>query len=245
MENIAIQLYSLKELTKVDFLGTLKKVSEIGYTGVEFAGYFNTQAKDLKKALSDLSLLSAGSHLGYEELQNNLDALIEYNLEIGSSYIICPWISRDSADEYKKTAADLNSMGAKCKAAGLQFGYHNHAHEFKKYDGKFAMDILVENTEPDNMHVELDTYWVLHAGLNTVDFLKKYGKRCSLIHYKDMADLQTKNDTEVGKGLLDFKEITKVCKELGTLWYIVEQEDYKDAYLQSAEESYRYLKTVL
>ncbi len=245
MSNIGLQLYSIKELTSADFLGTLKKVKEIGYEGVEFAGYFNTPATELKKALDDLNLKAAGSHLGYGELCRNLDSLIEYNKEIGSPYIICPYIKFETADEYKKAAEEFNRIGEKCKAAGIQFGYHNHAHEFEKIGDKYIMDILAENTDPDFVHVELDTYWVAYAGLDTVEFLKKYGKRCSLIHFKDMNDPESKKDTEIGKGIVNFDEIARVCKELGTSWYIVEQEYFEIPLLQSIEESCRFMKNLL
>src|ERR1700730_5562449 len=113
MDPIALQLYSIKELTEADFIGTLEKVAKIGYDGVEFAGYFNTSAKDLKKVLNDLGLKAAGSHVGIEALTSDLELSIAYALEIESPYIICPGIPdemRSNKDDYLKTADLFNKI---------------------------------------------------------------------------------------------------------------------------------------
>ena len=248
MEKIGLQLYSIKELTNQDFLGTLEKVSKIGYDGVEFAGYFNTPAKDLKKALDSFGLKAAGSHVGIDLIMENLDAVIDYSLEIGDPYIICPGLPehlRNSADAWKKLADMFNKYGEKCKKNNIQFSYHNHAFEFEKFDGKFGLDILLENSDPDLVHLELDTFWVEYCGLRSVDFIEKYKERCSILHIKDMKSLDQKVNTEIGKGIMDFNEITSLGKKYNVKWYTVEQEEFEIPQLQSIEESLKYLKSIL
>lgn len=249
MKNLGLQLYSVKELTEKDFIGTLKEVAKVGYDGVEFAGFFNTPAKELKKALDDLNLIPCGSHTGIDLLQNNLYEVIDYNLEIGNRYIVCPGIPprmRDSADAYKKLAELFNEIGRRCKQDGIQFAYHNHAFEFEKFDGEYGLDILMSHTDPDLVHLELDTFWVEYCGLKSVDFMKKYPKQCSsLIHIKDLKSMDNKVSTEIGSGIMDFVEIVKVAKELGTKWYIVEQEEFEIPQLESIKQSLDYMRSIL
>lgn len=248
MEKIGLQLYSIKELTAVDFIGTLEKVAKIGYEGVEFAGYFNTPAKELKKALDGFGLKAAGSHNGIEHIKEDLDGLIEYSLEIGSPYIICPYLPeemRKSSDDYKRVAEYFNVVGKKCKDNGLAFGYHNHDFEFQKFEGEFGLDILAANTQPDLLFIELDTFWAEFSGLKSVDFIEKYKERCKVLHIKEMKSLTEKFNTEIGKGIMDFKAITAAGKKVGVNWYTVEQEVFEIPQLKSIEESLNYLRGIV
>ncbi|GIO60723.1 hypothetical protein BCV73_09130 [Paenibacillus sp. SSG-1] len=248
MEKVALQLYSIKELTGTDFLGTLRKVAETGYDGVEFAGYFNTSASDLKKALDEYGLQAAGSHIGVSELTDHLDRTIEYSQEINSAYIICPGLPeemRNSADSYKRTAELFNRIGERCKQSGIRFGYHNHGIEFEKFDGEYGLDLLVNNTDPDHLFIELDTYWAEHAGLRSVDFINKYKERCAILHIKDMKSLEDKRNTEIGSGIMDFRAITAAGKQYGVNWFTVEQEEYEIPQLDSIGQSLKYLREIL
>ncbi|NLO82541.1 MAG: sugar phosphate isomerase/epimerase [Clostridiales bacterium] len=249
MEGIGLQLYSIKELTEKDLIGALKEVARIGYDGVEFAGFFDTPAKELKKALNDLNLKPCGSHTGIDLLQNKLEDVIQYNLEIGNSYIVCPGLPphmRDSADAYRRLADLFNQIGQQCKRHGIQFAYHNHDFEFQKFNGEYGLDILLSNTDPDLVHMELDTFWVEYCGLKSVDFMRKYRQQCSsLIHIKDLKSMDEKISTEIGKGIMDFVEIVELGKELGIKWYIVEQEEFEIPQLESIQISLEYLRSIL
>ncbi|MEC0242436.1 sugar phosphate isomerase/epimerase [Paenibacillus dokdonensis] len=248
MENIALQLYSIKELTSTDFLGTLKKVAEIGYDGVEFAGYFGTSAADLKKTLDSIGLRAAGSHIGISDLSLQLDQTIEYSLEIGSPYIICPGLPeemRESADSYKRTAESFDRIGERCKEHGIRFGYHNHGIEFQKFDGLTGLELLANHTQPDHLFLELDTYWAEHAGFRSVDWIETLKKRCRVLHIKDMKSEQDKRNTEIGSGIMDFQSITEAGKRYGVEWYTVEQEEYEIPQLESIGASLKYLRQIL
>jgi sugar phosphate isomerase/epimerase len=249
MENLGLQLYSIKELTEKDFIGTLKKVAEIGYDGVEFAGFFDTPAKELKKTLDDLYLAPCGSHTGIDLLQNEFNKVIEYNLEIENPYIVCPGLPthmRDSADAYKRLADEFNEIGQRCKEHGIQFAYHNHDFEFEKFNGEYGLDILLSNTQRDLVHMELDTFWVEYCGLRSIDFIKKYREQCSsLIHIKDLKSMDQKISTEIGKGIMNFKEIIQLGKEIGIKWYIVEQEEFEIPQLESIQQSLEYMRSIL
>jgi len=248
MSKVGLQLYSIRELTQKDFLGTLEEVGKIGYDGVEFAGFFNAPSKDVKNVLNGSGLEACGSHTGINSLTDTLEEVIEYNLEINNTYIICPGLPeemRNSADAWKRTADLFNSLGMKCKENGIQFGYHNHSVEFQKFEGEYGFDILAKNTQADLVCLQIDTYWVEHTGLKSVDFMKKYPTRLPLLHVKEMKSFEDKRCTEIGKGVIDFKEIIKLGKEYGTIWYIVEQENFDIPYYQSIKESLKYLKSIL
>jgi sugar phosphate isomerase/epimerase len=248
MERTALQLYSVKELTGNDFLGTIKKVAEIGYDGVEFAGFFDTSAKDLKTALEAYGVKAAGSHEGINKLRDTLDYVIEYNQTIENPYVICPGLPKEmvsSMDKIKETCELFNKIGEKCYKNGLSFGYHNHAFEFEKVENKYIYDLFMEYTDPKLMFIELDTFWVEYSGLRSVDIISKYAQRCRLIHVKEMKSLTEKVNTEVGRGIMDFKAITDMAKKYKSEWYIVEQEHFEIPYLESITESLTNLKKIL
>ncbi len=248
MGKIGLQLYSVKELTEKDFLGTIAEVAKAGYEGVEFAGYFNTSAKELRKVLDDNGLKACGSHLGIDLLDKDLDGLITFSQEIGSPYIICPYIGGNmvgSADAWKHTGERFNKIGEKIVRSGLFFGYHNHDFEFVEYDGKMAYDIMLDETAPENLFIELDTYWVDYAGMSISAFMKKYAERMKLLHIKDRKSIEDKNNTEIGKGIIDVPDIIKAGKELNIPWFIVEQEYFDMPQLPSIKVSAAYLKSIL
>ncbi len=248
MGKIGLQLWSVKGLCAEDFADALKKVSDIGYDGVEFAGFYDMPSEDLKKILDDLGLDACSSHTRINLLKDSFDEVIEYNRVIGNEYIICPYLPDDmrgSADEWKRTAELFNEWGRKCRDNGMKFGYHNHAFEFEKVDGKYGYDILGENTDPGLVLFEIDTYWVEYAGLKSIDFMKKYNDRLDLLHIRELKSFEEKKSTEIGNGVMDFKSITRMAKVFGTEWFIIEQGDFEKPHLQSVTEGYEYLRSIL
>lgn len=224
---VALQLYSLREDAAKDFPGVLKAVAEMGYEGVEFAGYGGLSASELKKMLGDLGLKVAGSHVGFNLLNEDLDQVIDYNLEIGNKYIICPAAPREliqDAEGWKTFAQRLSEIGAKVQERGLQLGYHNHSFEFVQFDGKYALDIFFENADPKTVFAELDLGWVFHGGVDPAQYLEKYADRCRLVHIKDFK--KDGPQTEVGTGDVDLAAIVKTAVEANVEWYIIETEEY-------------------
>jgi len=240
--NISVQLYTLREETERSFAGTLEAVAKIGYKGVEFAGYGGIAAKEMKKYLDGFGLKAAGSHVGLDLLTRNLDEVIEYNLEIGNKYIICPWNGYKEKEDYIKTAELFNEIGRKCKENGLAFGYHNHSHEFETFDGEYGLDIIYKKTDPRLVIAEIDTYWAYYAGVNPVDYIRKYNGRCPLIHLKDMEAGEGRDFAEVGSGIIDIKSIIQAGKDAGCEWFIVEQDVCKRPALESVKISFENLK---
>jgi len=180
-----IQLYSIREEAGKDFVGSLKKLAEIGYTGVEFAGghYGGLAASEMKKVLADLNLEPISSHI----MSAMVPGQIDYAVELGIKYIIDPMKNIGNYDEAAAFAEELNKTGELCKKSGLLFGYHNHRHEFVECKDGTLMDTLLINTNPDLVCFQLDVGWATCAGCDVPAFLKKYAGRFKMIHVKECA----------------------------------------------------------
>jgi sugar phosphate isomerase/epimerase len=242
---VALQMYTVRDQLKEDFEGTFRKVAQIGYAGVEFAGTGDRTASELKKFLNDLGLKLAGSHVGWAALESDLNRVIEDNLTLGNPYVVCPSVPQDrrgSADGYRETARKLSQIGEACKRQGIQLCYHNHSFEFQKLDGKYALDILYEASDPRFLQAEIDTYWVRHGGEDPAAYIRKYAGRSPLIHLKDMEPGQERFFAEVGEGILDFKAIFEAAETGGAAWYIVEQDRCRRNPIDSARLSFENLK---
>ena len=239
---VGLQLYTLREEMAEDFVGTLEKVADIGYTGVEFAGYGDLSARELKNHLDRLGLKACGSHVGYDEIVNNTEAVIEYSLKIDNDYIVCPYMEYEDKDDFIQVAQELNKAGKKCKEKGLQLCYHNHNQEFEIFDGKYGLDILFENSEEENLQAEIDTFWVKLSEVDPITYIKKYSNRAPLVHLKDMENEENKDFAEVGNGIMDIKGIAQAAAEAGANWLIVEQDQCKRPPLESANISFENLK---
>ncbi|HEX7064268.1 MAG TPA: sugar phosphate isomerase/epimerase [Bacillales bacterium] len=250
MGQISLQLYSVRDATAKDFLGTVRQVADMGYDGVQFAGFYDTPAKELKKVLDKAGIVPAGSHMGYDTLVGDqLEETLAYNREIGNDLIICPFLSpelRENADGYKRIADSLNQIGETCKQHGFTFGYHNHNFEFEEVDGQRGFDILFENTDPELVKMELDCYWVTHAGYSPQEVIEKYGDRVVSLHMKDMKQIDGKKvSTEVGDGELDLSGLLEIGDRHGVRWFTVEQENFERDPLASAEINVRNLRELV
>ncbi|MBX4260086.1 sugar phosphate isomerase/epimerase [Clostridium estertheticum] len=243
---IALQLYSIKDETEKNFSSALKKVSQIGYSGVEFAGYGGLSSSKLKALLEELGLKVCGSHVSLDELTKNIDKVIEYSLEIGNPYLICPYATYKNREDYEKMAETLNVLSIKCSEKGILLGYHNHGHEFQKFNGEYGLDIIYKETNAKLVKAEIDTYWVKYAGLDPVEYIKKHAGRCDLIHIKDMELIDgEKRSTEVGNGIMDIKSIIMESEKQGAKWLIVEQEFFNKPTLESVEIGFNNLKKLI
>lgn len=223
---IGIQLYSLREETEKDFIGVLEKIAKIGYQGVEFAGYGNIEAEEMKKHLERLDLKPVSSHLPIERLENHLDEEIAYAKVLGMKHMVCPYAVFEGIEDVEKLAKILNDAGKTCKSEGITLSYHNHDHEFVKINGAYILDLLFEKTSPDYVKAQLDLCWVSKGGVDEVAYIEKYSGRCPLLHAKDYITNPEFRQVEVGTGLVDFVGVEKVAKDAGVQWVIVEQEEY-------------------
>ena len=235
---IALQLYTVRDETAKDFKGTLRAVAEIGYHGVEFAGYGGLGSKELAAALSEYGLKTVGSHVGLTLLEQDIDREISYCLEIGSPYLIVPWIDKSllaQAETLKKFIDQLNDYGRRCQARGLTLAYHNHQFEFETVDGKTLLERIIEATDPALVKFEIDTYWAAFAGVDPITLIRQLSGRVATLHLKDMSPERT--FTEVGTGTLDIAGYIEAGQAAGVTTYIVENDQPTIPSLESARSS--------
>ena len=224
---IGIQLYSLREETEKDFVGTLEKVAKIGFEGVEFAGYGDLDAPTMKNHLDRLGLKPVSSHISLERLEDDLEGEIAYAKDLGMKHIVCPWATFEKGmEDIDDLANFLTKVGKRCQEEGITLSYHNHDHEFVKIGDKYILDLLFEKTIEGNLKAELDLCWVSRGGADVVEYVKKYSGRCPLIHAKDYIVEPKFRQVEVGTGLVDLEGVQKIAKDAGVKWIIVEQEEY-------------------
>jgi sugar phosphate isomerase/epimerase len=222
---IALQLYSLREECNKNFINVLKKVSEFGYDGIEFYDFFNYDAKELMKIISNLNLKCAGSHTSFEKLSDNLDEVIRYNTILKSEFIVLPCVSINSKEQCLSICEFMNKTGEKLQKYGFKFLYHNHDFEFtQNYNGEMVEDIILKNTSAENVSLELDCYWASYANIDPISYLTNNIDRIKTIHLKDM-DRNKKEMTEIGTGRIPCDKIKNICENKGLDWIILEQDD--------------------
>ena len=224
---VALQLYTVRDLTAVDFPGTVRQVAEIGYAGVEFAGMGGMEAAALRDLLDETGLAPAGAHIALATLESDLDRVIADNLTLGNRYIGVPHLSDGlkNPQGFRHVAARMNAIGSFLADAGLTLYYHNHAFEFDVVDGERGIDILYQETDPELVVMEIDVYWVHYAGEDPAAMIRAHAGRFPLIHLKDMVGAGAERTyAEVGEGVIDFAPIRAASEAQGAEWYIVEQD---------------------
>ena len=249
---IGVQLYTLRDLMRQDPEGTLSKVASLGYSEVEAFGYnngkfFERNPADYLALLRKYDLKQPSGHYGLAHINKGWDKAIEDAKAVGQKFMVIAYLTdaeRKSLDDYKKHAATFNEAARKCKSAGIQFAYHNHDFEFKDWNGQTGMDVLLNETDKDLVKFEMDIYWVKKAGKDPIALFDQHKHRFCLWHVKDMDNTDKKFFTEVGNGVIDFKQIFKNAKKSGMRHFFVEQ-DVSANPLASIEKSINYIKSNL
>ncbi|GHV90134.1 sugar phosphate isomerase [Spirochaetia bacterium] len=240
--DISLQLYSIKEEAKENFSHALELAAKAGYQGVEFAGYFGNSPAQMKELLTKYKLKAVSTHLGLPRLREALDEEIEYAKQLGYKLLVCPFLKGDTKEAYIEGAQFLEECAQRAARAGLVFGYHNHAHEFIKYDGKYAQDIILENAP--TLKFEPDLFWVAAGGADPAEYirpLEKAGRICA-VHAKELAR-QGEENVYIGQGKIDFKTIAGICPPSKYPW-IVEQEEFSSDHYDGISKSYAGLRKV-
>lgn len=251
-KEISLQLYSLRDDISKNYDATIKKVGEMGYTSVEAAGYNNGKfygktPAEFKADVENAGMTVLSSHTGKQLSEKELkskdfsESLAWWNECIaahkaaGAKYIVTPWMAvPKSLNDLQTYCEYYNEIGKRCKAEGLSFGYHNHAHEFQKVEDKTMLDYMIENTDPAYVFIQLDVYWSVMGHQSPVDYFHKYPGRFELLHIKD--------NKELGQsGMVGFDAIFKNTCVAGTKHLIVEVEKYNFAPEESVKQSLDYL----
>jgi sugar phosphate isomerase/epimerase len=237
---VGLQLYSVREQCKTDLPGTLAAVSKIGYRAVEFAGYYDRSASELRKLLDDNGLVACGTHTPYESvLGDKLKETVEFNRTIGNKFLIVPWMNEaKSKQEWLDRAKLFNEIADQVKPDGMWVGYHAHSHDFKQIEGVTAWDLFFGNTKAEVV-MQLDTSNCCEGGADPVAVLKKYPGRARSIHLKAFGGGP---DAVIGEDKVDWPAVFAFCETKGkTQWYVLEHESGKDP-LDAVRRSYEALK---
>ena len=266
---IGVQLYSVRDDMAQDFEGTLKKVKDMGYECVEFAGLFGKSASEVKALCEKYDLVPISAHVSLPELLSGPEVLETY-AAIGCKFVAIPWLDEKDRPGHPGFDALLENakiLGARAKELGMMLAYHNHDFEFEKIGDKFALDVLYETVPADLLKAELDTCWVNVGGADPVAYVRKYAGRVDILHLKDFAGKKSENmyaligvndgkkdDTvgdfefrPLGLGLQDMPAILKAAEESGTEWAIVEMDSPSMGLtpMQCIEKSIDYLKSIM
>ncbi len=240
-KEMAVQLYSVRDLIGSPELyaknheEVLKAIADMGYTAVEAANYGNgllygvtpeqfkadVEAAGLKVLSSHTSKGLSEAELESGDFSESLkwwDETIAAHKAAGMKYIVCPYMSVPETLKDLKTYCEYyNEIGRRCKAAGMEFGYHNHSHEFQKVEGEVMMEYMLENTDPELMFFQMDVYWAVYGHVSPVEFFNKYPGRCKVLHIKDAK--------EIGQsGMVGFDAIFNNADVAGVKDFIVEVE---------------------
>ena len=235
-----LQLYTVRDAMEADPIGTLKKVRAMGYEDLELYGYdgeagtfYGFTAVDFKKMLEDADLTTSSCHYGLpaffdssnDDLLRYVDQCIEGAHAVGHSFITWPWLDpKDrNMEGFKKLVPKLNAIGDRVVKGGLRFAYHNHGFEFDDHNGEIGYDLIVNETDPDLVKLQLDMYWVAHSSkLTSNEWIAKQPGRIVMWHIKDMHKV-SRDYTELGNGSIDYHPILPEAEKSGLEYYYLEQ----------------------
>lgn len=250
--DLGVQLYTVRNIINQDPAKVLQEIQDIGYTEVECTfGNLN----QIWPALKQTNLRGVSVHLDGLESGDKLNSTLADLKQRGFEYVVVPYLDtvKGGTDGLKRIADSLNAMGEKAVAQGMTFCYHNHAHDFSPLGGSNALELLLKETNPQYVQLELDVFWVSVAGLDPVKILQQYGGRVPLLHLKDKSKSFTKTQfsenvphdafASVGSGSVDFPAILSVAAASGVRNYFVEQDQTPGDPIAALRRSYDYLKT--
>jgi sugar phosphate isomerase/epimerase len=251
---IAAQLYTLRDFTQTpaDIATTMKKVREIGYEAVQLSALGPIDPKELKAICDGEGLTVCATHISYEKMRDETQAVIDEHRLLGCEYPAIGGMPGEyrSAEGFHRFAKDASEVARKLRAGGMTFGYHNHSFELEKFPShvgapRCGLDILRTESDPEVFTLEIDTYWIQHGGGSPVAWIEKCRGRIPLVHFKDMGIVDGQQVmAEIGEGNLDWPAIIETCKQSGTKWYIVEQDVCRRDPFESLKISLENLKAM-
>lgn len=269
---VAVQLYSVRDEMEKDFYGTIQKMKDLGYNGVEFAGLFGEEPSKIKAFCEEIGITPISAHVPYYDMLAEPEKVLSAYAEIGCKYVAVPYLNeecRPGTDGFDATVEGIRKIGEAAKNLGIQLLYHNHDFEFVKIGEEYALDVLYSTIPADLLQTEIDTCWVNVAGVNPAEYIEKYAGRCPVVHLKDFKksgeqlgklydligiDDDGAEDEEedafsfmpVGYGVQDMPAILAACEDAGAKWVVVEQDmpAKDDTPLNSVKLSREYLNTL-
>ena len=243
---IAIQLYSVRDDAAADMRGTLQKIREMGYDGVEFAGLHGHTAEEVREMCQEIGLLPLSAHVPYDEMVADPEGVLGQYAAIGCRYVAIPYLMpeyRPGTPGFADVIRNAAMLGEVANRLGMTLLYHNHDFEFQKIDGKYALEVLYDTVPASLLQTELDVCWVRVGGEEPAAYIRKYTGRAPVVHLKDYAGgksehmyeligIQSEHAPEehpfefrhVGSGVQDIPAILAAADDAGAKWLVVEQD---------------------
>ena len=241
---LAVQMWTLRDLGIENLADTLRQLGRMGYGAVEFAGYGGHTARDVRRMLDDSAMVAAGAHVGIAQLEADFASVADFHAELGCRNLVVP----GPPAGFERNAAGWIDLGKRISALqpqaadrGLSLHYHNHDSELNRFEGRMALDLLLQAAGPKT-GAEIDVYWVRFAGDDPAEMISRHAGHCHMVHLKDMAPAEPPHDVEVGEGTLNWDSIFHACREAGIEWYIVELDNCNKPPLEAVELALRNLR---
>ena len=271
MIKVGLILYSVRGEMEHDPIGTVERVAQMGYKNIEVCNHnaiqdpgcgFGVDAPTLKAAFDKFGSKVVSAHVFPFE-KSDMQAVIAYNQALGNHNIVNPMGKFSTYDDLMRQCEDFNRWGKICREAGMTYLYHNHDHEYRTFGGKAILDLIAENTDPDYLSFELDTFWAMRGGADPVEVMKRLGARLKLVHQKDFSKTSTspvnlwtvkdpetlitretfgegmdpKDFCEIGTGIMDIQTIIDTANALGAEYIVLEQDHTQLTQMESVRIS--------
>ena len=251
LKRVGIQLYTLRDDAKNNLEATLTSIASAGYKEVELLASmhnFGMPATQLRQILDRLGLSAPSTHIGAENF-DNLNAVFDEAGTLGHQYIVLASLpygpGKATLDDYRRWADRLNEAGRQARARNLWMAFHDEAYDYSPLiEGQMPYDILADRTDPTLVRLQLDTGNAVIGGRDPIDLMRKYGSRYYLFHIKDAERLGAPNDTELGKGMVNFRQLLSMIPDIDDKHLYVEQESYPGAPLDSVKRDYDYISSL-
>lgn len=251
LKRVGIQLYTLRDPARQNLEQTLTDIAATGYKDVELLSSmknFGMPPAQLRQLLDRLGLRAPSTHVGAEAF-DNLNAVFDEAGTLGHQYIVLASLpygpGKASLDDYRRWADRLNEAGRQARAHNLWMAFHDEAYDFAPLiEGQMPYDVLADRTDPTLVRLQLDTGNAAIGGRDPLDLMRKYGSRYYLFHIKDAPSIGATTDTELGKGIVDFRKLLASIPDIDSKYLYVEQETYPGAPIDSVRRDYAYLSTL-
>lgn len=246
LDGVGLQLYTLRNEMRRDPDGTLARIAELGYREIEWWGEWDRTPAQLRAALDRLGLRAPAAHVDPRSLEpDQLGATLARAQQMGHAHLIVAWTppNQRTPEQFRRIAQLLNEAGREGARVGIRSGYHNHEFEFAPAPGGTLWDILLRETDPSVVDLELDCYWAFAAGHDPVQLLRTQGDRITHLHLKDSAGAPGHRQVDVGDGVIDWKAVLAEGTARRVRHVFVEHDSPADAWATLAAGR-RHLRTL-